>query len=289
MPKFMFSESHIMPAALIRLGHFELSLTAPLVMGIINVTPDSFYDGGHDIAADDAIRHALALKAQGADIIDVGGESTRPGAAPVTVDEELRRVLPVVEALASHGILVSVDTSKPEVMTQAIARGASMINDINALQANGALETASAGEAGVCLMHRQGDPRTMQIDPHYDDVVAEVFDFLRSRIEAAEHAGIARDRIVADPGFGFGKRTAHNVTLLHDLDRLCALGVPLLVGLSRKSIFGKPPGGGPVSGLAYSLAAALLAVQAGAAIIRTHDVAATRDALAVMHAVDSAR
>jgi dihydropteroate synthase len=286
MANSAFHESDIQSAATIRLGRFELPLSAPLVMGIVNVTPDSFYAGARHATADAAIRHALELRSQGADIIDVGGESTRPGATPVALREELQRVLPVVEALATNDFPVSVDTSKPEVIAQSIARGAAMINDVNALQADGAFEAATAAEVGVCLMHRQGDPRTMQVDPHYDDVVVEVSEFLHGRIEAAERAGIARDRIVADPGFGFGKRTAHNITLLRNLDRLRTLGVPLLVGLSHKAILGRPPGCGPVSGPAYGLAAAMLAVQAGAAIIRTHDVAATRDMLAVLRAVN---
>jgi dihydropteroate synthase len=273
-------------AATLRLGRFELPLSTPLIMGVINVTPDSFYASARHASADAAIRHALELRSQGADIIDIGGESTRPGATPVALREELRRVLPVVEALAANDFPISVDTSKPEVIAQSIARGAAMINDVNALQADGAFEAATAAEVGVCLMHRQGDPRTMQVDPHYDDVVVEVSEFLHGRIEAAERAGIARDRIVADPGFGFGKRTAHNITLLRNLDRLRTLGVPLLVGLSHKAILGRPPGCGPVSGPAYGLAAAMLAVQAGAAIIRTHDVAATRDMLAVLRAVN---
>lgn len=276
-------------AATIRLGRFELPLSTPLVMGIVNVTPDSFYAGGRHATADAAIRHALELRTQGADIIDVGGESTRPGAESVALFEELRRVLPVIEALSANDFPISVDTSKPEVIAQSIARGASMINDVNALQAGGALKAAAAADVGVCLMHRQGDPQTMQIDPHYDDVVNEVLEFLHHRIEAAERAGIARDRIIVDPGFGFGKRTAHNVALLRHLDHLHTLGVPLLVGLSRKAIFGRPPGCGPVSGPAYSLAATLLAAQAGAAIIRTHDVAATRDVLAVLRAVNGVR
>ncbi|HET8611003.1 MAG TPA: dihydropteroate synthase [Burkholderiales bacterium] len=289
MANSAIDESTDPPAATIRLGRFELPLSTPLVMGIVNVTPDSFYAGSRHATAHAAIHHALELRTQGADIIDVGGESTRPGATPVALHEELRRVLPVVEALSTNDFPISVDTSKPEVIAQSVARGASMINDVNALQADGALEAAAAADVGVCLMHRQGDPQTMQNDPHYGDVVNEVLEFLHDRIEAAERTGIARERIVVDPGFGFGKRTAHNVALLRHLGRFRALGVPLLVGPSRKAIFGRPPGCSPVSGPAYSLAAALLAAQAGAAIIRTHDVAATRDVLAVLRAVNGVR
>ncbi len=256
-------------------------------MGIVNVTPDSFSDGGaHDEAAA-AIAHGLRLVEEGADLLDVGGESTRPGAAAVPLEEELRRVLPVVEGLASRtSVPVSIDTYKPEVMRAAVAAGAGMINDICALGQDGALEAAAELGVPVVLMHMQGEPRSMQQAPRYDDVVAEVHRFLAERIFAAELAGIPRARLVADPGFGFGKDDPHNLQLLARLDALAPLGVPLLAGLSRKRTIGALTGRQvPAERVSGSVAAHLLAAQRGARIVRVHDVAATVDALRVWEAV----
>jgi dihydropteroate synthase len=257
-------------------------------MGIVNVTPDSFADGGRYFDTSMAVEHALKLIDEGADILDVGGESTRPGADPVAAGEELRRVLPVVEALSGQGIPVSVDTSKPDVMRAVLAAGASMINDICALDSAAAMAVVAGADCAVCLMHRQNDPATMQLAPHYEDVVGEVKAFLAARIAAAEAAGIARSRIVADPGFGFGKTATHNMVLLRELRQFATLGVPLLVGLSRKSTIGRITGHAVESRVYGSVAAAVLAVERGAAIVRVHDVAATRDALAVYVAVRDA-
>lgn len=264
-----------------------LKLDRTRVMGIVNVTPDSFSDGGAHASAGAAVAHGLALAAQGADILDVGGESTRPGAAPVPLEEELRRVVPVIERLARETALpISVDTRKPEVMRAAVQAGAGMVNDVGALRGDGALETAAALGVPVVLMHMLGEPGSMQDDPRYDDVVAEVHRFLAERIFAAELAGIARKNIVVDPGFGFGKTTAHNVLLLAGLERFAELGVPLLAGLSRKRSIGELTGRAvPGERVAGSLAAHLLAAQRGAAIVRVHDVAATVDALKVWEAV----
>jgi dihydropteroate synthase len=256
-------------------------------MGIVNVTPDSFSDGGRFLAPDAAIAHARQLIAEGADIIDVGGESSRPGAAPVAADEELARIMPVLQALRDAPVPVSVDTVKPEVMRAALAEGAAMINDITALAAPGALPTAAASDCAVCFMHMQGEPRTMQQSPSYRDVVREVKEFLAERVAAAERAGIARDRMVVDPGFGFGKTLAHNLALLRCLGDLAGLGVAVLAGWSRKSSLGEVTGRRAGDRLPASLAAALVAVQNGASIVRVHDVAATRDALAVWNAVQS--
>lgn len=267
-------------------GSFRLSLARPLVMGIVNVTPDSFSDGGHHASTAAAIEHALQLRDEGADILDIGGESTRPGALPVSVDEELRRVVPVLEALRYQGVPLSADTCKPEVMRAAIAAGASMINDINALQSQDALEAVAAANVAVCLMHKQGAPQTMQSDPRYQDVVAEVIGFIRARAEAAEAAGIAPERLVVDPGFGFGKTLEHNILLLRHLDRLAAVGLPVLAGLSRKSMLGMMTGLAVGERLAPSIAAAVLAVMKGARIVRVHDVKATVQALQIVHAVE---
>jgi len=267
-------------------GSYRLSLDRPLVMGIVNLTPDSFSgDGvGADVAA--AIAHAEMQRDAGADLLDLGAESTRPGAAPVPLDVELARLLPVLRAVRDWGLPVSVDTHKPEAMRAVIDEGAALINDIAALTVPGALEVVAASTAGVCLMHMQGEPRTMQADPRYDDIAAEVRDFLAARVAACEQAGIARVRLLIDPGFGFGKTVAHNFTLLRELDRLAAVGVPVLAGLSRKSMLGTVTG--QPNGAARSHAsavAAVLAVQHGARIVRVHDVAATRDALAVLAAM----
>jgi dihydropteroate synthase len=267
-------------------GEFKFALDRPRIMGIVNVTPDSFSDGGAFFSRDAAIPHALELIADGADIVDVGGESTRPGADPVDVDEELRRVIPIIEALRGQPVAVSVDTMKPEVMRAAIAAGASMVNDVNALRAPGALEVCAASGAGVCLMHMLGMPRTMQSDARYGDVVAEVKHYLVERALAAERAGINRDRIAIDPGFGFGKNREHNLRLLRSLNEFAATGYAVLVGLSRKSVLGKITGQEVVARVHASVAAALIAVQKGARIIRVHDVRATKDALAILEAVE---
>ncbi|MBX9811052.1 MAG: dihydropteroate synthase [Burkholderiales bacterium] len=266
-------------------GKFRLSLERPLIMGVINVTPDSFSDGGRYVLTEQAVAHARALIEEGADILDIGGESTRPGALPVTLDEERRRVLPVLERLADCGVPVSVDTQKPEVMREAVAAGASMINDINALAAPGALEAVVGTSAAACLMHKQGDPQTMQQAPRYADVVKEVRDFLATRVEAAQRGGVDRERLVIDPGFGFGKTLEHNLALLRELAQIAALGVPVLAGLSRKSMLGKITGREAGERVFASIAAAVIAVENGARIVRAHDVAATRDALAVWNAV----
>ena len=258
-----------------------LAQRRPLLMGIVNVTPDSFHDGGRFAAPGDAIAHAHRLVEEGADIVDLGGESTRPGARPVPADEELRRLLPVLEALYSAGVPLSVDTRQPAVMRAALAAGATMINDVNALRAPGALEVVAGTDASVCLMHMQGEPRTMQQAPRYADVVGEVTAFLQARIEACIAAGIDRSRIVVDAGFGFGKRLEDNVALARALPKLAKLA-PVLVGLSRKSMIGAMTGrAASADRLAGSATAALWAARHGAAILRVHDVAATRDALAV--------
>lgn len=276
-----------MPRVL-RCGAYALSLERPLLMGIVNVTPDSFSDGGRHAAFPDALAHARRLLEEGADIIDIGGESTRPGAPPVALDDERRRVLSVIESLAAARVPISIDTQKPELMAEAVRAGASMVNDVNALCAPGALEAVAGTSAGVCLMHKKGDPRTMQQDPRYDDVVCEVRDFLAARVAAATRAGIARERLVVDPGFGFGKTLEHNLTLLRHLDAIAALGVPVLAGLSRKSTLGRLTGR-PIEERVYAgVAAALIAVDKGAALVRVHDVAATRDALAIWNAVRAA-
>ena len=273
-------------APFLQCGRFVLSLDRPLVMGVVNVTPDSFSDGGRFLAPGAAVAHAQRLIAEGASVVDVGGESSRPGAAPVVVAEELARVMPVVRALRDAAVPVSVDTAKPEVMRAALAEGASMVNDVTALAAPGALETVASSDCAVCLMHMQGEPRTMQLRPVYDDVVRDVKRFLADRVGAAEHAGIARSRVVIDPGFGFGKTADHNLELLRRLRELAGLGVPVLAGWSRKSTLGSITGRAAADRLAASVAAALIAVQNGARIVRVHDVAATRDALAVWQAVE---
>lgn len=267
-------------------NQYQFDLSRPLVMGIVNVTPDSFSDGGLYGQRDTAVAHALQLIEAGADIIDIGGESTRPGAVPVSVQQELDRVLPVIEALS--GVPVSIDTFKPEVMQAAIAAGVCMVNDINALQNEAALKIVANSNVAVCLMHKQGEPQSMQLQPDYSDVVAQVAQFLHSRIAAAEEAGIARQRIVIDPGFGFGKTLTHNLSLLRELEKLTVFGVPVLAGLSRKSMLGALTGQEPGARMPASLAAALIAVQRGASIVRVHDVTATVDALKIWRAVQGA-
>ena len=254
-------------------------------MGVLNVTPDSFSDGGRFVARDAALAQAHQMARDGAVIVDVGGESTRPGAQAVSVSEELDRVIPVIEAIAADvDVAVSIDTSKPDVMRAAVAAGAGFVNDVNALRSPGALEAAATG-VPVCLMHMQGEPRTMQENPQYGDVVEEVYRFLATRIATAEQAGIARHNIVIDPGFGFGKTVAHNLRLLQGLSRFCALGVPVLAGLSRKSMIGKLLGLPVENRVHASVALALLAVQQGASILRVHDVAETVQAVRMLEAV----
>jgi len=266
-----------------------LDLSRPRVMGVLNVTPDSFSDGGAYVEPAKALDQARRMAAEGAAVIDVGGESTRPGAADVAVDEELRRVVPVIEAIADElDVVVSVDTSKPEVMRAAVAAGAGLVNDVRALRAPGALETAAGLEAAVCLMHMQGEPRTMQHTPRYADVVAEVSAFLAERVAACEAAGIARERLLLDPGIGFGKAVEHNLSLLKHLDALGRLGLPVLLGVSRKSLIGAVldrPVDGRLNG---SLALAALGAWQGAALVRAHDVAATAEVLAMCQAVRDA-
>jgi len=255
-------------------------------MGVVNVTPDSFSDGGRFLDPQTAIAHARRLIEEGADILDVGGESSRPGAAPTDENQELERIIPVVEAMREYP--VSVDTRRPKVMRAVLMAGASMINDIEALAAPGALEAVAASDCAVCLMHKKGDPATMQQAPSYDDVVAEVKSFLEQRILECERNKIEKERITIDPGFGFGKTVEHNLALLKQLPELAALGVPVVAGWSRKSTLGAITGRPVSERLAASLAAALLAVQHGARILRVHDVRETRDALAVMQALEKA-
>jgi dihydropteroate synthase len=261
-----------------------LNLDNPVVMGIVNITPDSFSDGGKFFARDQAIAHARQMITEGAAIIDIGGESTRPGAIAATLNEELDRIMPVLEILVRDDVLVSVDTQKTEVMREAIRIGAAMINDVNALQATGAIAVCAAAKVAVCLMHKQGAPETMQQSPRYQDVVAEVGDFLQVRVDACEAAGIARERIAIDPGFGFGKTVEHNFTLLNRLNELNKFGYPVLAGFSRKSSLGAITGRDIDQRLAASLAAALIAAQHGAKILRVHDVKETVDVLKVWHA-----
>ena len=268
-------------------GGRALRLDRPRIAGVINVTPDSFSDGGSFLDAGDAIAHGLKLAEEGADLLDVGGESTRPGAAEISAQDEIARVVPVIEALAKKtAIPIAIDTSKPEVMRAAVAAGAGFLHDVRAVRRDGALDAAAALKVPVCLMHMQGEPGTMQDAPHYEDVVSDVRRFLAERLFACEMSGIDKKRVVVDPGFGFGKTLEHNLALLRALDQFAALGVPLLVGLSRKGMIGTLTGRKrPADRAAGSAAAALLAVQKGAAIVRVHDVAVTRDALAVWEAV----
>lgn len=280
MPSFHFRQMTL------QCGTFRLALKRPLIMGVVNVTPDSFSDGGHYLNPDAAVAHARRLIDEGADLLDIGGESTRPGAAAVSLEEERRRVLPVLEALAATGVPLSVDTQKPELMREAAAVGAAMINDINGFEAADALAAVAGGSCAICIMHKQGDPQTMQRAPQYGDVVAEVNAYLQQRVAAAEAAGIARVRIVVDPGFGFGKTLEHNLALLRGLAGIAPSGIPVLAGLSRKSMIGALTGREVGDRVFGSVAAALIAAQRGAAILRVHDVAATRDALAVWNAVN---
>lgn len=270
----------------------SLDLSRPIIMGVINTTPDSFSDGGtlyrdSRLDIERALTRAREMAAAGAKILDIGGESTRPGAVPVSQDEEMDRVLPLVERITSEmALVVSVDTSTPALMREAAKLGAGMLNDVRALTREGALEAAAATRLPVCLMHMQGEPDTMQLAPQYNDVVVEVIEYLQCRVVACEQHGIARERLLLDPGFGFGKSVSHNMQLLHGLPRLATMGLPLVVGLSRKSMIGKLLGREVGERLPASLALAVLAVQRGASIIRTHDVAATADAVAMWQALE---
>lgn len=267
-------------------GRFVLNAQRPLIMGIVNLTDDSFSGDGLGANSAVAIGLGLRLAEQGAHILDLGAESSRPGAKAVSVQQEVDRLLPVIEGLRYCGVALSVDTSKPEVMRQAINAGADMINDIAALTARGALEVVAASQAAACLMHMQGTPDTMQNNPHYGDVVAEVAEFLADRIAAAEAAGIPLNRLCVDPGFGFGKTLEHNIELLRRLEELCVPGLPLMVGISRKTMLGLLTGRETADRVHGGIAAHVLAVLRGARILRVHDVAATRDAMAVIQAVE---
>jgi len=272
---------------MLRLGSIELD--CPAVMGILNMTPDSFFDGGRYATPPTALVHAEQMAAAGASIIDIGGESTRPGAKAVSEQEEIDRIVPVIEALqGAVDVPISVDTSKPGVMRAAVAAGASMINDVRALALDGALQAAVDLQVPVCLMHMQGQPGTMQRDPHYDDVVGEVTQFLRDRVAQCRTAGLGDDLIVVDPGFGFGKTPADNIELLSSLRQLLDIGQPVLIGVSRKSTLGLITGRELEGRLSASIAAAVLAVERGASIVRAHDVAETVDALRIACAVTEA-
>ena len=266
----------------VRIGRFILRAPGPLVMGIVNLTPDSFYDGGRSLDPGKTISHAKRLIDEGADIVDIGAESTRPGADPVDVRVELERLRPLLAALRDSPVPVSVDTMKPEVMRIAIGEGAAMINDVYALRAPGALEAVAGTDASVCLMHMQGEPRTMQTSPFYEDVVSEVRGFLAERADAVVASGLSRERIFVDPGFGFGKTVDHNMRLLACLESFRQLGYPVLFGASRKSSLGTITGREPDDRLAASLAVALMAAERGAAVLRVHDVTETRDVLKVL-------
>lgn len=262
-------------------GRFQLELGQPRIMAIINLTDDSFSGDGYSADTRSALARAERALEEGADMLDVGAESSRPGSDPVSEAQELERVVAFVDAARALGVPLSIDTVKPAVMRAALAAGADMINDVNGFRTSGAVEAVAAGQAGLCVMHMKGEPRTMQHDPQYEDVVADVAAFLDARVAALVAAGVARDRIVLDPGFGFGKSTVHNYTLLRELQRFSSGGLPVLAGMSRKSMLGAVTGRAVGERLAASVAAALIAVQHGAAIVRVHDVAATRDALRV--------
>jgi dihydropteroate synthase len=267
-------------------GKFQLNLKHPHVMGIVNVTPDSFSDGGHYIATEAAVGHALALIDQGADILDIGGESTRPNANPVSLEDELDRVIPVIKALSKRiNIPISIDTYKPKVMLAAIEAGASIVNDVRALQDEGGIEVIANSNVGVCLMHMQGSPQTMQSNPQYQNVVSEVKAFLANRLQVTIQAGVGANRILLDPGFGFGKTRGHNILLIQHLESFAELGQPLLVGLSRKSVLGQVSGGDVDERLFASIAASTIAAMKGAKILRVHDVKETKQALKVVSAL----
>lgn len=269
-----------------KMRDYTLPSGRPALMGVLNVTPDSFSDGGQHFSMMEAIAHGLHMVREGADIVDVGGESTRPGAEEVSETEELDRVLPVVQELCAHGVTVSIDTSKPEVARACLDAGAAIVNDVRALQNDGMVEVCAQSGCTVCLMHMQGDPRTMQTDPHYDDVVAEVHAFLMQRALHVEKGGVARNKIWIDPGIGFGKNLQHNLSLLRNLSSLCADKYPVLVGVSRKSFIGKVLGGAPVDERMFgSLACQVLAQASGARIVRAHDVRQARQAIEMTAAV----
>ncbi len=277
-----------MPDIILQCADKQLTFETPVIMGILNVTPDSFSDGGRYTHLDNALRQAEQMAADGAEIIDIGGESTRPGAQPVTEQQELDRVIPVIEKLDQKlDVVISIDTSKPEVMIEAARSGAGLINDVMALRADGALQAAQQTGLPVCLMHMQGEPRTMQTNPQYTDVVAEVKTFLKQRAEQCIAQGINKEQIILDPGFGFGKTLAHNISLFKHLDSLQALGYPVLVGASRKSMLGQITGKAVEDRLAGSLALATLATIKKAAIIRVHDVAETVDVVKVAQALSN--
>lgn len=281
LPQFFYT------LAMLRCGKFNLPQDRPLVMGIVNLTPDSFSGDGLATDTQRAVDHALAQIAAGADMLDIGAESSRPGAQPTSLDDELGRLLPVLEALRGCGVPVSVDTYKPEVMRAAVACGAAMINDIYGFRMPGALAAVVDSDCALCIMHMQGEPLSMQANPVYQDVVTEVRDFLAERVAAAKAAGVAHARLVLDPGFGFGKSLAHNLKLLQQLPQTAVDGLPLLVGMSRKTMLGQVTGRAVGERLSASVAAALLAAQKGARILRVHDVAATCDALALWRAVEN--
>ncbi|MEE9331198.1 MAG: dihydropteroate synthase [Methylophilaceae bacterium] len=267
-------------------GQFNLDLTSPRVMGILNTTPDSFSDGGNFTQTHIAVEHALKLINDGADVLDIGGESTRPNATPISLQEELDRVIPVIEALVSKvNIPLSIDTYKPSVMRAAIAAGASMVNDVRALQEEGAVEAIAETGVAVCLMHMQGTPQTMQDNPSYDDVVREVSEFLMARVDVCMKAGIANNRMLIDPGFGFGKTRVHNITLVQELASLSEFDLPLLVGLSRKSVLGQMTGNDVDARVFASVAAAVISAMKGANMLRVHDVKATVEALKVVSVI----
>lgn len=279
-----------MAPMILKLGNRKLSLDRPRVMGVLNVTPDSFSDGGEFLRPDDAVQHALQLQQEGADIVDVGGESTRPGADEVSVQEEIDRTSTVIEVVSSElDVSVSIDTSKPEVMRAACAAGATLVNDVYALRRDGAIQAVAELEVPVCLMHMQGEPRNMQECPDYEELPGDIVRFLQDRIDACVGAGIQRDRLLVDPGFGFGKNDAHNLKILANLDQFSVLSLPLLVGLSRKRLLGSITGRSVDERVSAGIAAAVLAVTKGANIVRTHDVAATVDALRVARAVIESR
>ncbi|MGB4766132.1 MAG: dihydropteroate synthase [Rugosibacter sp.] len=268
-------------------GRYMLDLSRPRIMGIVNLTDDSFSGDGWQGQTEAAIAHGLQLRDEGADMLDLGAESSRPGAVPVSAQQEIDRLLPVLQGLATCGVPLSVDTTKPEVMRMALDHGVDMINDIHALCAPGALELLAESTAGICLMHKQGSPQTMQQNPHYNEVVKDVTNFLAERVTTMQAAGISLARVCIDPGFGFGKTPEHNLRLLQHLDQLSVLKLPLLVGLSRKSVLGVVTGREPKERVAAGIAAHVLAMVKGARILRVHDVAATRDAVAIYNAVET--